>query len=161
MLHDPAFWVSAAFVIFIGVALYLKAPALIAARLDERADGIRKQLDEARELREEAQALLANYQRKQLEAEEEAKGIVEQAKREAEQIATKAAEATEALVERRTRMAEEKIAQAEAQALKDVRDQAINLATDAARQILIDTVAKDRSDDLVGEAIGELADNLQ
>ena len=90
-MFDPAaaeFWVLVTFLIFMGIVFYLGVPALIAKALDKRAEEIKTELDEARRLREEAQQLLADYQRKAREAEEEAKVIVEQAKHEAEALAT-------------------------------------------------------------------------
>ncbi len=80
---DPVFWVMIAFFVFIGALVYYRVPGMIGKALDARADAIRKELDEARRLRDEAQALLADYQRKSREAENEAKEILEQAKREA------------------------------------------------------------------------------
>ena len=78
--NDPLFWVLVAFVAFLALLLYYKVPAIVAKALDDRADAIRKELDEARKLREEAQSLLSDYQRKAREAETEAQSIIEQAK---------------------------------------------------------------------------------
>ena len=135
-LHDPTFWVMIAFFGFIGLLYYYKVHKVVGKALDGRADAIRKELDEARRLRDEAQALLADYKRKSLEAETEAKEILEQAKREAEALTAQTRKALQETVERRTKSAEEKIARAEAQALAEVRSSAVDSAIAAAEKIL-------------------------
>src|SRR5688572_32761864 len=107
------FWAFVALVLFLGVVVYFKVPGMISKALDARAAKIRSDLDEARRLREEAQALLAEFQQKRKEAEKEAADIVAAAKREAELLLTDAHKKTEDYVFRRTAMAEQKIAQAE------------------------------------------------
>ena len=87
MLAMAEFWVAVAFVVFLAILVYYKVPALIAKALDDRAEAIRKELDEARRLREEAQNLLADYQKKHRNVGQEAEAIVEQARREAEALA--------------------------------------------------------------------------
>lgn len=129
-------WVLVALVIFIGICLYVKAPAMISKALDTRAARISGELDEARRFREEAQALLAEYQKKRKEAEQEASAIVEAAKREAEALAQEAKSRAEDYVTRRTAVAEQKIAQAEREAVAEVRSSAVDLAVDAARTLL-------------------------
>ena len=118
---DATFWATAALIVFIALIMYLKVPSMITKSLDDRADKIRSDLDEARKLREEAQALLAEYQRKRRDAESEAETIVEAAKREADTLASDAKKKLDEYVERRTKMAEQKIAQAETQAMQDVK----------------------------------------
>lgn len=135
-MTDPAFWVMIAFFAFIGLILYYKVPKTIGGALDSRAEAIRKELEEARRLRDEAQALLADYKRKSAEAENEAKAILEQAKRESEALASETRKNLTEAVERRTRLAEEKIARAEAQALSEVRSSAVDNAIAAAEKVL-------------------------
>ena len=118
MLADPSFWALVGLIVFLGLMVYLKVPGLVTGHLDRRAETIRNELEEARKLREEAQALLADYQRRAREAEGEAEGIIDQAKREAEGITTEAHQRIEEYVAGRTRQAEQKIAQAEAQAVQ-------------------------------------------
>jgi len=136
MEFDNTFWALVALLIFLGGVLYLRVPGRVTKSLDERADRISRELDEARRLREEAQALLASYQRKQREAQQEADDIVEAAKHEAGRIIeeTRADLATQ--LERRTRMAEEKISQAEAQAMAEVQAIAADTAVEAARSLI-------------------------
>lgn len=133
---DATFWATVALVIFIALVLYLKVPGMLSKSLDDRADRIRAELEDARKLREEAQQLLAEYQRKRKEAEKEAADIVEAAKREASILAEEAHKKTEEYVVRRTALAEQKIGQAEREAVNEVRANAVDLAVEAARQIL-------------------------
>ncbi|HEX6610167.1 MAG TPA: F0F1 ATP synthase subunit B, partial [Hyphomicrobiaceae bacterium] len=83
MFFMAEFWVAVAFFIFVGIMIYMKVPGMVTKALDDRADAIRKDLDAARKLREEAQDLLADYQAKQRQAETEAQQIIQDARREA------------------------------------------------------------------------------
>ena len=154
------FWVAVAFFIFIGLLIYMKVPGMIAESLDQRADAIRKELDEARRLREEAQDLLADYQQKQRRADDEAKAIIEQAEREALSIKEQSEKALAESIERRSRIAEEKIARAEAQALAEVRAAVVESATSAAERVLQKRVTGGTADGLVDQAIRDLKVNL-
>jgi F-type H+-transporting ATPase subunit b len=136
LLRDPETWVAIAFVIFLGVLAYFGAHKMIMKSLDDRADRIKAELDEARRLKDEAAELLAEYQRKRQAAEAEAQDIIEGAKAEAERLATEAKGRIEDFVARRTAMAETKIAQAEVQAAADVRNAAADAAVAAAEKIL-------------------------
>lgn len=140
MEFDNTFWALVALLIFLGGVLYLRVPGRVTKSLDERADRISRELDEARRLREEAQALLASYQRKQREAQQEADDIVEAAQHEAKRIIeeTRADLATQ--LERRTRLAEEKISQAEAQAMAEVQAIAADTAVEAARSLIAERI---------------------
>jgi F-type H+-transporting ATPase subunit b len=154
------FWVFLALLIFIGVLVYMKVPAMAVAALDKRAAKIKSDLDEARRLREEAEALLREYQRKRGEAEKEAAGIVEQAKREAGALGEEARTRIEDYVKRRTRAVESRIAQAEAQAVAEVRSRAIDVATAAASRILANEAKGPKGDELVERSIDALRKNL-
>ena len=133
---DATFWATVGLVIFLAIVGYLKVPGMISGQLDQRADKIRDELEEARKLREEAQQLLAEYQRKRKESEAEAASIVDAAKREAKALAADAKAKSEDYVTRRTAMAEQKIAQAERDAIAEVRSTAVDLAVEAARKVL-------------------------
>jgi len=154
------FWVAVSFFIFVGLLVYLKVPGLIASALDERADAIRRELDEARRLREEAQDLLADYQQKQRRADDEAKAIIQQAELEAKGIKEQSEKALSESIERRSRIAEEKIARAEAQALSEVRGSVIEAATSAAEKVLASRVHGDAASNLVDQSIRDLRSNL-
>ncbi len=133
---DNTFWATVALFIFLGIVAYLKVPAMITKALDDRADKIKSDLDEARRLREEAKALLAEYQAKRKEAEKEAAAILASAKREAELLRADAQAKSEDYVRRRTIVAEQKIAQAESDAVNAVRASAIDLAIAASSKLL-------------------------
>jgi F-type H+-transporting ATPase subunit b len=156
----PEFWVMISFALFMAVLIWKGVPGLIGKALDSRAAAIRTELDEARRLREEAQQLLADYQRKSREAEDEAKSIIDTAKREAERLGAETRKALSEQVERRTKAAEEKIARAEAQAVSDVRAAAVDLAIKASESILKSKIAGDASNSLTNAAIGDLKGKL-
>lgn len=160
MLEDATFWALVALLIFLALMVYLKVPGIVTSALDKRADTIQKELDEARRLREEAQALLADYQRKGREAEGEAEEIIEQAKREAEALAAESGRRLEEYVANRTRQAEEKIARAEAQALQEVRALSADVAIAAAEKILAAKVKGATADALIMRSIGEVKSKL-
>ena len=160
MLETDTFWALVGLILFIGVVIYFKVPGIVASFLDKRAIGIKNELDEARRLREEAQALLAEYQRKAREAEQEAEDIVQQAKREAAAYATEAMQRTDEYVTRRAKIAEQKIAQAESVALHEVRTLSAELAVSAAERILKAKVAGADAEKLVADAIGEVRTRL-
>jgi len=157
---EPENWVAVAFVIFIGVLLYVGVHKKLIEALDHRSARIKAELDEARRLREEAAKLLAEYQRKQAAAEREAEAIVADAKAEAERVAAEARTKMEEFVARRTKLAEAKIGQAEAQALADVRAAAADAAVTAAEKILRDTAKGKVADDLIAQGIADVKAKL-
>jgi F-type H+-transporting ATPase subunit b len=160
MLGMAEFWVAVAFVAFLAILVYYKVPGLVAKALDDRAETIRKELDEARRLREEAQALLADYQKKHRNLGQEADSIVEQARREAEAFAHETRAALKDTLERRTKLAEEKIARAEAQAVDEVRASAIDVAVAAAERILREKMAGTGGAALIDQSIRDLKGRL-
>lgn len=137
---DATFWATVGLVIFLAIIFYVGAPGMIGRSLDARADKIKAELEEARKLREEAQQLLAEYQRKRKEAEREAGDIVAAARREADSIVAEARQKTDEYVGRRTAMAEQKIAQAEREAVNEVRARAVDIAVAAAGRLLSEKV---------------------
>jgi len=157
MLHEAEFWVLLGFIVFIGLMLFVGVPRKIAQSLDERAERIKAELDEARRLHDEATQLLADYQRRRQDAEHEAQDIVAGAKAEAERLAVEAKAKVEEFVARRTKMAELKIAQAEAQAAAEVRGAAAEAAVAAAEKIL----AQQAKGPLAGELIAKGIDDIR
>lgn len=135
-LRNTDFVVLLAFLLFLGILFYFKVPAAIAAQLDKRAAGIRADLDEARRLRDEAQEIYASYERRQREVKGQADEIVANARREAEAGAAKAKRDLEVSIERRLKSAQDQIASAEADAVRAVRDRAVQTAVAAASDIL-------------------------
>ena len=159
-MFEAETWVALAFLAFLGVLIYFRVHKLMLASIDERRDRIKAELDEARRLREEAQSLLAEYQGKRRDAEREADGIIEGAKAEAERVAAEARAKAEEFLVRRTRMADSKIAQAEVQAVADVRAAAAEAAVAAAEQILRGTVRGPVADELLVKGIENVRDEL-
>ena len=155
-MFDAEFWVAISFVIFVGVLIYFRVQKLAVDAIDDRRARIEAELAEARRLREEAQALLAQYQRKQREAEREAADIIAGAQAEAIRLAVEAKAKMEDVLARRTKMAETKIAQAEAQAVADVRAAAAAAAVAAAEKILKETVHGKVADGLIAKGIEDL-----
>jgi len=160
MFEDPEFWVLLAFVIFICVLVRFGVPKMALSALDERGARIKQALDEAQRLRSGAQAVLVQYQQKRAEAEKEAQAIIVSARVEAERLASEAKGKVEEFVARRTKMAESKIAQAEAQALADVRAAAADAAVAAAEKILVQTTHGAAAESLIAKGISDLKANL-
>ena len=159
MEFDAEFWAIVALVIFIGVVLYLRVPRMLNTSLDGQIKKIASELEEASRLRAEARALLDSYAGKRQQAEAEAAGIVTAAREEADRLAKEAAASLEALIVRRTRAVEEKIAQAEQQALAEVRGRSADVAVEAARVILQSQMAS-KGEALVSQAIKDVAAKL-
>ncbi|MER8974294.1 MULTISPECIES: F0F1 ATP synthase subunit B [unclassified Mesorhizobium] len=153
-------WATVALLIFLGIAIYIKVPGMIAKALDARADKISSELEEARRLREEAQQLLGQYQRKRKEAEQEAAAIVAAAKREADMLAAEAHKKTEDYVARRTALAEQKIGQAEREAIGEVRASAVDIAVEAARALLAGKIDAKAGADLFNASLQDLKSKL-
>ncbi|MBD0416076.1 F0F1 ATP synthase subunit B [Oryzicola mucosus] len=157
---DATFWATVALFLFLGIIFYLKVPGMISKALDERAAKISNELEEARRLREESQQLLAEFQRKRKEAEKEASEIVEAAKREAAMLAEDAHKKTEEYVARRAALAEQKIGQAERDAINEVRASAVDLGVEAARRILAARVDARADADMFQASVSEVKSKL-
>jgi F-type H+-transporting ATPase subunit b len=159
MLNDPTFWVAVAFFVFAGLMLW-KARQPVLKGLDARAERIRAELDEAQRLREEAQKALAEYKRKQRDAAKEAEDLLANARHEAELLRRQAAEDLKQTLARREKAALDKIAQAEAQAVLDVRAKAVDIAIAATAKLLSENVDPQRDQSIVDQAIKDLGRKL-
>ena len=159
-LSNTDFIVSLAFILFLGVLWRFGAPRVIAKALDDRADGIRAELEEARALREEAQALLATCERRQADVRTQADEIIASAKAEAEAVAEQAKADIARSVERRLSVARDRIASAEAAAVKEVRHQAIAVAIGAAADMLADSIGAAEADRLIDAGVAEVEARL-
>jgi F-type H+-transporting ATPase subunit b len=159
LFHDPEFWVLVAFLIVV-IGGFIKVGPSIGKSLDDRAERIKTELDEAQRLREDAERTLAEFQRKQRDALKEAEDIIAHAKSEAERIGIQAGLDLDAMLERRTKQAEEKIAQEEAKAVADVRNTAIDVAIAAARQIIVEQMDAKTGGALIDSAIAALPQQL-
>lgn len=153
---DATFFVGVAFVVFIGVLFYYKVPGMLTKSLDDRAEKIRNELDQARELREEAQSLLATYERKQRDAMAEAQEMIAHAEVEAKRETELARAKLEEGIARREQAAIAKIAMAEAQAEKEVREAAVEVAIAAAGRVIAEHLEGARAGAMVDDAIKDL-----
>ena len=159
-LGNTNFIVLLAFLLFVGVLFRLNVPGMIGGILDKRADGIRDELAEARALREEAQTILASYERKQKEVQEQADRIVAAAREDANLAADQAREELEKSIVRRLAAAQDQIASAQASAVREVRDQAITIAVAAAGQIMAKQMTAAKGNKMIDEAITEVEAKL-
>lgn len=159
-LNNTDIVVGIGFLIFVGVLLYFGVPKILGSKLDERAVRIRGELDEARALREEAQALLASYERKQKEVSVQADEIVAAARHEAERAAETAKEDIAKALERRMKTAGEQIAAAEQAAIRQIKDRAVTVAVASAGDVIRDRLKAADSASLIDNAIAEVGAKL-
>jgi F-type H+-transporting ATPase subunit b len=157
---DSEFWIAVGFVIVIGIFLYKRLPAFVGAALDARATAIAKELDDAKRLREEAEALLAQYKEKAKSVEQEAEAILNEARENAERFSDEARTALKAQIERRAQVAQDKIAQAEAQAMSEIRTLAADAAVAAAEKLIAARIDEKRAGDLIAASLKELPGKL-
>lgn len=155
MMSDPAFIVALAFVVFVLLA-GKKIAKLLAGGLDNRSDAIKKELDEAVKLKEEALALLASYQRKHKKAKEDAEDILANAEEEAQRIIKTAQKKVEEELARREAIAMQKIAQAEANAVQGIRENAVDITISVARQLIVENMTPDAAQALLNKSIAEI-----
>lgn len=159
-LGNTDFVVLIAFLIFVGVLVYFKVPGLVGGLLDKRAESITSELNEAKALREEAQSLLASYERKHKEVQEQADRIVASAKEEAQQAADAAKDDIAKSIARRLTAAEEQIASAQTAAIKEVRDQAIMVAIGAAKDVIAKQMDAKSAGGLIDDAIATVGEKM-
>ena len=157
---DSRFWVAIPVVLFLALVIYKGALRSLSKSLDDRADNIKAELDEARRLREEAQALLASYHRKQKEAEAQAEDIVKQARSDAEHMAVQARKDLTERLERRAAQAEAKIVNAEAQAMSEVKAKAADMAMDTAETFLRTKLSAADKSKLIKDGIAQMGATL-
>ena len=159
-LGNTDFVVLLGFIVFIAVLFYFKVPGMIGGALDNRAAGIKSELDEARALHEEARSLLASYERKQREVQGQADAIVAAAKEDAALAAEQAKVDLEKSIARRLAAAQDQIASAEASAVKEVRDQAVSVAVSAASTVLAKQMTAAQANKLIDSAIADVGEKL-
>lgn len=159
-LKNTDFVVLLGFLVFVGILLYYKVPAMVAKQLDARAETIRSELIEARALRDEAQALLATYERKQREVAAQADRIVAQARDEATKAAVEAKESIRASVARRLAAAEDRITSAQNAAVREVRDRAVTVAIAAAQDVLAAQMSAAQGNAAIDDAIAQVQAKL-
>lgn len=158
--EDPTFWVAIAFLVFMGGVLYAKVHLQLAASLDDKAASIKAQLDEALNLRKDAEKFLADYQRKQRESQKLAETIISDAEVAAESLKAQAKKDIAELIERRERLSKEKLAQAELFAVKEVKNAAVTAAVAAAKELLAEGLKGKSGEALVKSSIDEVGSKL-
>jgi F-type H+-transporting ATPase subunit b len=156
---DNTFWATVCLVVFAGLTIYFGLPRIISKMLDNKIAAIAAELEDAKRLRAEAEALLVEYEQKRVSAEAEAAGIISAAQEDAKRLTAESSTALAELVVRRTKAVEGKIAQAEAQAIAEVRARSADIAVEAARVVLASQVKSDGAK-LVDNAIKDVAGRL-
>lgn len=157
---DASFFALVALVIFLGIVAYAGGFKAMGSGLDSRAERIRNDLEHAAKLRKEAEALLAEYKQKRIDAEKEAASIIAAAKADAEDYAAETRRKLSESLDRRTKQAEQKIAQAEAAAIKDVRNAATELAIAAAQTIVAQVAKGAKGEELIASSIQAVKNRL-
>ena len=160
MFQDPTFWVLVAFIGFVGVLVYFKVPGMVTKGLDARAEKIKADLEDADALLKEAQDLLASYQKKQREAADEAQEIKARAKEEGKRIVENGRAQLEDSLQRREKLAMDRISQAEASALDEIRARTVDIALDATRDLLANNLSDHKANAMLNDAIRELPGRL-
>tara|TARA_B100001758_G_C17968377_1_gene381969 strand:- start:86 stop:571 length:486 start_codon:yes stop_codon:yes gene_type:complete len=160
MFQDPTFWVLVAFIGFVGVLVYFKVPDMVTKGLDARAEKIKADLEDADALLKEAQDLLASYQKKQREAADEAQEIKARAKEEGKRIVENGRAQLEDSLQRREKLAMDRITQAEASALDEIRARTVDIALDATRDLLANNLSDHKANAMLDDAIIELPGRL-
>ena len=155
-IYEPEFWVAVSFFIFIGVLVYFGVHMKVVSALDARALLISQELEEARRLREEAEKVLADYQRKLGDVVTEVDNITALAAKQAKTLAAETRQSLKEYFDRRIKLAEEKIARAEMEAVRDLRNHAVDLAIAAAQKLITAKLTPDRANKVVSESIKAL-----
>lgn len=159
-LRNPNLVVLISFILFFAILAKFKVPSMLGGLLDKRAAAIKSDLEEARSLREEAQSILAGYERKARDVQVQADQIVTAAKRDAQAAAEQAKADLKVSIARRLKAAEDQIASAEASALKEVKDRAVQVAVAAAGEVLASQMSAREKAGMIDKAIGEVATRL-
>ena len=160
LFSDTNFVVLVAFALFVGLLAYVRVDKLLFSTLDQRAEKIRTELEEARRLREEAQALLASFERKQAEVGAQSEAIVAQAEEDAKLAAEQAKAELAASMERRIKAAEDQIESAEKAAIKQVKDQAVIIAVAATREVIARHLSDDARSGMIDASIEDVGAKL-
>jgi len=153
---QPASWTLVAFIIFVAIAIYLKAPSMIGKLLDEQIQRVKKELSDAIELKEEANALLAEYERKKEDAEKEVEIIIANAKERAKNYEQSALAKSEEIIKRQEAQSIEKINQAEIQAMSKIRKSIIEKSIDSAEKLVSEKISSKKSDQIFTDSLKDL-----
>ena len=159
-MFDSSFFVAVSFLIFVGLVVYLGLPKIIINALDQRSKDIKKELDEARNLREEAQKILAKEKKNLDKAEEDAKILLSKAEIKVNEMTELAERNLKEDIERKKKIAEMKIEQAKSEALSDVKSKITELSFEITKDYLLNNIDKEISDKIVSDSITEIKKNL-
>lgn len=159
LMHNPTFWVGVAFVVFV-ILTFKPGKRILTQALDAKILKIRAEVEEAQRLREEAQATLASYQRRQREAIQEAEQIIAHAREEAGRAKVKAEAELEESISRREQQATDKIAQAEAAAIEEIREKAVDMAIDATARLLEKKMTGKAGEQSIADATKDIPNKL-
>ena len=145
---DATFWVAISFFIFIGVLIYLKVPHKINASLTDKINEIKKELEEAEKLKEEAKNLLSDYENKIAKSQKESEKIIDVAKKESEKTMLEKTEKFHQIIEERKKIVEQKISQMKENALKDIKNISVKISIEAVEKLIKNSIAKNKLENL-------------
>ena len=155
MNFDATFWVAVSFVLFVGVLLYFKVPQKIFATLDESINKIKKDIEEAEKLKEEAKNILSDYEAKLDKSKVEIDLMIKNAQKESESNIIKINDQFHKIFENRKKMAEEKIKQMKLQATKDIKNYSVEVAIIALEKIIKNSIDKKKLDKIYVSSVNE------
>lgn len=159
-ISNPELWVGVGLLLFFAILIIAGVPKLVGNQLDARAAKIQAELDEAARLRAEAEALLVQIRKEKADAEQQAADMLAAAETEAARLEAESRQRLEEQLTRRQQLAERRIAQAEQQALAEVKAAAADLAARTAERVLADRLATSKQDPLLDAAIGQIGQRL-
>jgi F-type H+-transporting ATPase subunit b len=154
--YQPASWVFIAFIIFISIAIYLKVPNMVTKLLDEQISKIKNDLDDARKLKEDANSLLAEYERKIESANKEAENIINQAKNNAKSYEENSNKKVEEFILRSEKQSIEKIQQAQKSAIKKINEEIVNKSVEVAEKIISKNMNDQNNNKLFENSINQI-----
>jgi len=155
MNFDATFWVAISFFIFLGVLFYFKVPQKVFGALDESINKIKKDIDEAEKLKEEAKNILSEYEAKLSKSKVEVDLMIKNAQKESETNIIKINDQFHSIFENRKKMAEDKIKQMKLQATKDIKNYSVEVAIIALEKIIKNSVDKKKLDKIYISSIDE------
>ena len=155
MNFDATFWVAVSFVLFVGVLLYFKVPQKIFTTLDESINKIKKDIEEAEKLKEEAKNILSDYEAKLDKSKVEIDLMIKNAQKESESNIIKINDQFHKIFENRKKMAEEKIKQMKLQATKDIKNYSVEVAIIALEKIIKNSIDKKKLDKIYVSSVNE------
>jgi len=155
MTIDATFWVMISFFIFLGLLIYFKIPQKIKTTLDENIDSIKREIDEANKLKEDAKNILTENEKKISSSKNEVKQLINNASEEAEKKVIKTNKDFHNLMETRKKSAEDRIKQLKNQAMKDIKNASVKIAIEAVEKLIKNSMDKSKLDKIYSSSIEE------